>query len=88
MKKKEGFILRKVAGVHVVVATGGALVDFDGMFSLNDVGAFLWENLASETSADELAEKVAARYHVAPSLAERDLAPFLARLRENRLLVE
>ena len=45
MKIKEGFILRNVAGSNVVVPVGQATVDFNGMMSLNDTGAFLFDKL-------------------------------------------
>ena len=43
IKIKEGFLLRKVAGDHVVVPVGEAGKVFHGMIRLNDTGAFLWE---------------------------------------------
>ena len=42
IKIKEGFLLRKVAGDHVVVPVGEAGKVFHGMIRLNDTGAFLW----------------------------------------------
>lgn len=40
IKIKEGFLLRKVAGDHVVVPVGEAGKVFHGMIRLNDTGAF------------------------------------------------
>ena len=47
IKIKEGFLLRKVAGDHVVVPVGEAGKVFHGMIRLNDTGAFLWEQCRS-----------------------------------------
>jgi len=47
MKLKEGFMLRQVAGEHVVLPVG-ADVDFNGMITLNETGAFLWNRLEQE----------------------------------------
>lgn len=49
MKIKEGFILRTIAGQHVVVPTGQHL-DLSLMITLNETGAFLWEKLQVETT--------------------------------------
>lgn len=38
MRIKDGFVMRKVAGKYVVVATGEASRSFHGMIKLNDTG--------------------------------------------------
>ena len=45
MKIKEGFILREVAGSHIVVAVGQAVKTFNGIINLNPTSALLWKNL-------------------------------------------
>lgn len=52
IKIKEGFLLRKVAGDHVVVPVGEAGKVFHGMIRLNDTGAFLWEQCRKETTKE------------------------------------
>ena len=42
MKIKEGFILRKVPGMNLVMPTGKNVKDFNGSLMLNDTGAFLF----------------------------------------------
>ena len=54
MKVKEGFVLRSVAGSNVVVPVGAASVDFNGMITLNDSGAFLWRELEKGADVDSL----------------------------------
>ncbi len=58
MKLKDGFILRKVAGKYVVVATGEASRDFHGMVKLNETGRSIWQGLAEGKSADEITEEL------------------------------
>lgn len=54
IKIKEGFLLRKVAGDHVVVPVGEAGKVFHGMIRLNDTGAFLWEQCRKETTKEQV----------------------------------
>lgn len=42
MQIKPGFAMRKIAGSNIVVPVGAASSDFNGMITLNDTGAFLW----------------------------------------------
>ena len=50
MKIKDGYILRDVAGSHIVVPLGAAELDLGGMMTLNEVGAFVWRALEQETT--------------------------------------
>ena len=86
MKIKEGYLLRDVAGSHVVVSVGS--VDFDGMIRLNDTGVFLWKKLASGVEEKELVSALLAEYDVAPEIAEKDVSEFVFGLREAGLLDE
>lgn len=45
MKIKEGYLLREVAGSNIVVPIGEGELNFSGVITLNDVGAFFWRNL-------------------------------------------
>ena len=46
MKIKSDFLLKKVADSYVVVPVGKATVSFNGMITLNETGAFLWETVS------------------------------------------
>ncbi len=56
MKVKEGFIIRKVAGKYVVVATGEASKSFHGMVKLNETAKIIWEGLADGKTPEEITE--------------------------------
>lgn len=45
MKIKDGFILRKVPGMNLVMPTGKNVKTFNGSLMLNDTGAFVFEHL-------------------------------------------
>lgn len=86
MRLKDGFLLRKVAGEHVVVPTGDAMVDFKAMISLNETGAFLWEALKEDKSEVQLVEVLLKEYDVDEKTASEDVAEFVALLNEKNLL--
>ena len=88
MKIKPGFILRTVAEHYVVLPIGSAQVDFGGMISLNEVGAFLWERLSEGKNREELLLLLLERYQVEREQAEADLDVFLVKMRNNNLLDE
>lgn len=85
MKIKDGFLLREVAGSHIVVPLGGA-ADFGGMMTLNPVGAVLWAAMESDTDENALTEKLLAKYDVDAQTAARDVHRFTEKLRAAGLL--
>lgn len=86
MKIKEGFLLRQVAGQTVVLPTGDEL-DLNMMITLNGTGAFLWEQLQSETTEDALVQALLAEYDVDEERARASVVAFVNKLNENGFLV-
>ncbi len=85
MKIRDGYMVREVAGVSIVVPLG-ADSSFQGMMKLNDTGRFLWERLTVETDRDSLVGALLAEYDVEASLAEKDVDAFLAALTRLNVL--
>lgn len=88
MRIKSGYMLRSVAGQNVVVPVGSAAIDFNGMISLNESGAFLWQAMAQDTTEAKLVEAILAEYEVAKDAAMADVAAFVKKMREANLLDE
>lgn len=86
MKIRDGFVLRNVADVTIVVPAGEASLDFNGMVTLNETGAFLWKLLSEERTEDELVEAMLAEYEVDEPTARAGISKFVARLSKEGLL--
>ena len=87
MKIKEGFILRKVSEAYVVVAIGENAQTFNGMITLNETGAFLWEKLTvGSDDAQSLVALLLDEYDVGKELAQKDVDAFVARLIDAQLI--
>ena len=87
MKLKEGFILRTVGTNHLVVPVGARTVDFRCLITLNETGAFLWQQLQQERTAEQLTAALLEEYDVADEQAASDVAAFVDKLKEAELLV-
>lgn len=88
MKIKDSFILRNVAGSHVVLPMGASSAKFSGMLKLNETGVFLWENLKKEISEGDLVNAMLAEYNVGADQAREDVMEFLNTLRGAGVLEE
>lgn len=87
MKIKDGFVLRNICGEYVVVAIGKQTLDFKGLIKLNETGAFLWEQLQNECTAEDLKAAMLAEYDVDAATAQADIEAFIASLTKADLLV-
>lgn len=88
MKLDKNFVLRRVVDNAVLVPFGQKMIDFNGMISLNKVGAFLAEKLLEETTLDALVAAVVEKYDVDAETATADVSRFLDELRANKALSE
>lgn len=86
MKIKKGFVLREVADNYVVVPTGKASINFNGMITLNETGAFLWKQLINVTTIETLVESLVREYEVNKITAHQDVLRFINLLNGADLL--
>lgn len=62
MKVKSGYLLRSIAGGHIVLPLGARSAEFNGMITLNGTGAFLWKLLVKGAEEKELAQALVSNY--------------------------
>lgn len=82
MKIEKEFILREIAGDYILVPVGSTALEFNGLLTVNEIGAFLWERLKKETTIDALTAAVLEEYEVDEGTARRDVEEFVASLQK------
>ncbi len=86
MKIKEGFVLKAVADSYLVVPLGSKVVDFSAIIKLTETGAFLWSQLDTDKTKDELLTALTDEYDVDNATASRDIDAFVSKLKEADLI--
>ncbi|WP_426350930.1 PqqD family protein [Alloiococcus sp. CFN-8] len=86
MRISKDFIMREIAGDRVIVPTGSAVMNFNGLIMVNEVGAFLWEKLQEETNLELLTKNVLEEYEVDENTARNDIEEFISKLQEGGIL--
>ena len=86
MTLKKGLILKEVAGSYIVVAVGSAVKTLNGIITLNKTGAFLWKELESDKTEQELIDALLSRFDVQPETAKKDVADFITAIKNANLL--
>lgn len=80
-------IVRSVAGEHILVPFKRARPDLQELYTLNEVGVFLWQELSSKKTRDELAVALLERYNVNTEQAQLDVSNYLFELQSCNLVV-
>ncbi len=83
MKIKEGFVIRKVMGNNVVIATGAASKNFHGMVKLNDTAQEIWGYLANGLDIDAMCKEMLEKYDVDEALLRADIEKTIKTLAEQ-----
>ena len=86
MKIKEGYVLKEVADSYLVVAVGNAVKDFKGIITLNETGAFLWKQLETGATKEQLLEALLNEYEVTQEIALQHIDKFIEKLTNAQLL--
>lgn len=80
MKVKDDYVLRRVADVWVVLPLGAASLDFNGMLSLNETAAFLWNILNEGADYSSLVNALVSEYKIDFAQAMDDVSDFVESL--------
>ena len=86
MKINGGFALREVAGNILAVSVGNGKDGFNGVINLSESSAFLWKILEKGAEEDELVKALLEEYNVDEETAKKDVAEFIVKLKEAKLL--
>jgi hypothetical protein len=81
-KIKAGFVTREVGNELVLVPLSGNVEQMNELFTMNETGKFIWENIDEQSTLDDLAGKMVDAFEVSPEIAKRDLIGFLERISE------
>ena len=77
LKAKERFAARKVGGELVLVPLKNSVAEMEEMFTLNEVGSLIWEDIQKGTTEQTLIDAIVNEFDIDPFTASEDLQAFL-----------
>ena len=76
-RRNPDFIYRKIAEETILVPVHKDVAEMDHIFSLNEIGAFVWEQLEDLKTLHELVNSILDEFLVSLDDAHSDLEPFI-----------
>jgi hypothetical protein len=78
---KKELMKREVAGECFLVPMGKSVYDYNGMFIMTELAAFIWDRLPQAQDEEEILQAILEEYEVEEAVARADLKAFLDKLR-------
>ena len=75
--RNANFIFRRIIEEMILVPINKNVVNMDSIYTLNDLGAFLWEKLEKPCTVVELQQAVLDEYDVDQETVQTDLESFI-----------
>lgn len=86
MKLNENYILKTIAGSHVVVPVGDAVDNIKGMITLNGPAETIWKCLENGNDFDEILNTLKKKYDAPEELLRSDLKAFVEKLQKLNII--
>ena len=78
MKISSNYVIREIAGDYIIVPIGQAVFDFQGLITVNEIGAFIWKLLQeNDLTLNEIETAIKDEYEVESSIVKKDVIDFL-----------
>lgn len=76
----EGLVSRKVGDEMVIVPLRDNVADMDCVYTLNEVGAFIWESMDGQKTTQQIILEIMNNYDVDEPTASKDVIEILEKM--------
>jgi hypothetical protein len=77
---KSKFVARQVAEELVIVPLSGNVAQMNELFTLNETGKFIWENVSEDKTSSQISALMTAEFDIDEQTAQRDVETFLSQM--------
>lgn len=85
-EKYPNIVSRTIADEVILVPIRRNVGDLESIYTLNEVGAFIWELIDGKRKVSEIKEIVIEEFNVDEKEAEKDLIEFISQLEEVKVV--
>ena len=84
--RNQDVVVRAIQGELIIVPIRRGVGDLNSLYTLNPVGAVLWEFMKEGHTLGEMVKRVCDEFEVTASEAQQDIEAFLDSLRQEQLI--
>ena len=86
MKLKLQLVKRDIAGDIILVPVGAATSSIQGLITINETGAAIWDALPEAENEEAIVDKLYEQFDAERDELRKDVAEFLDKLRELNII--
>ena len=75
-------VTRKTGNEYVLVPITNNIADMNSVYTLNETGAYIWENINGKRSVEEIISAVTTEYEIDNETASKDVFSFIETMRK------
>jgi len=79
-QKDSNIVYRKIADEYILVPIRQQVADLNCIYTLNEIGAFIWELIDGKSNIKQILKNITASYDVEEKAAKDDLISFISQL--------
>ncbi len=87
-RKVSGFIEKKVGDELIIVPVSSTVAQMNKVFSLNEIGSFIYENLTDPMTEAEIITLITNEFDVDEGIAQKDIKSFLEQAMAAKVIEE
>jgi len=87
-KKVSEHIEKKVGDELVIVPVASAVAQMNKVFSLNEIGSYIYENLTDPLTEEDIVKMVTEEFDVEATVAQKDIKAFLKEAIKAKVIKE
>ncbi|HOK25756.1 MAG TPA: PqqD family protein [Bacteroidales bacterium] len=84
--RSSSVVTRKTGNEYIIVPVTDNIADMDSIFTLNETGAFIWEQIDGEKSVEEIIRLVVDEFEIDRDTATKDVLGFLSTMKEYLII--
>ena len=85
LSRSPSVVTRKTGNEYVLVPVANNIADMDSVYTLNETGAFIWEQIDGKKTVSEIIVALIAEYDVDKDIASNDVSEFIGNM--NKYLI-
>lgn len=79
--KSENVVSRKIGDEYIIVPIINNVGNMEKLYTLNEVGAFIWENINSIKNVKQIIDNVVKEFDIDENTATQDVVEFIEKIK-------